>query len=141
MINITFFNKAPDNMPMVFVVICAQYNGKWIFVRHKERNTYEIPGGHIEPNEDSVAAAKRELYEETGATDFTLDFVSVYAVEKDEQATGGYLFFADVKTLSDLPEYEIASVNFFDRLPDNLTYPSIQPFLSERVRNWMKTRL
>lgn len=27
-----------------FAVICAAYKGKWLFVRHRDRNTWEIPG-------------------------------------------------------------------------------------------------
>jgi 8-oxo-dGTP diphosphatase len=138
--DISFYDTPTDNIPMVFVVICTRHNGKWIYVRHRERDTYEVPGGHIKPGEDAIFAAKRKLYEETGAVDFILDLVPVYAVTKDNHITGGYLFFADVKVLSSLPEYEIVSIDFFEGLPDNLTYPAIQPFLFKRVKEWLKER-
>ena len=35
-----------------FAVISAFFKGKWIFVKHKQRNTWEIPGGHREMGED-----------------------------------------------------------------------------------------
>ncbi|NLN65624.1 MAG: NUDIX domain-containing protein [Clostridiaceae bacterium] len=92
MLKVDFFNENPNGVPLVYVVIAAQYDGKWVFVRHKERDTYENPGGHIETGEDYLAAAKRELYEETGAKEFTLDFISIYTVTTDEKAEGGYLF-------------------------------------------------
>ena len=43
--------------------------------------SFEIPGGHIEPGESPEQAARRELYEETGALDYTLQPVGVYGVE------------------------------------------------------------
>ena len=63
-----------------FVVIGAAYKGKWIFVRHKERETWEIPGGHREKDEDIDLTASRELYEETGAVDYEIEPVCDYSV-------------------------------------------------------------
>jgi len=42
--------------------------------RHKEpyKGLYNLVGGKIEPNEDGLAAASRELSEETGITDIAL---------------------------------------------------------------------
>lgn len=63
-----------------------------------------------------------------------------YTVTTDKKAEGGYLFYADIKELSELPEYEIAEVIFFDTLPKNLTYPLIQPHLHSRILEWMTSR-
>jgi 8-oxo-dGTP diphosphatase len=35
---------------LIYSVIAARYAGKWIFVKHHDRLTWEIPGGHIEKN-------------------------------------------------------------------------------------------
>ncbi len=140
MLKVDFCNEKPSGTPLTYVVIAARYNGKWVLVRHRERDTYEIPGGHIEPDEDFITAAKRELYEETGAKDFLLDLVSIYTVKTGEKTAGGYLFFADVKELSALPDYEIAEIVLMDKLPENLTYPLIQPHLFSRVLEWMTSR-
>ena len=32
---------------VAFVVNLARYDGRWLFVRHKARATWETPGGHI----------------------------------------------------------------------------------------------
>lgn len=61
-----------DDKELKFAVICAFFKGKWIFVKHKKRDTWEIPGGHREIGEDINDAAKRELFEESGAIDFEL---------------------------------------------------------------------
>ena len=50
-----------------YAVIAARYNNKWVFCRHRERSTWEIPGGHREPGEAIIDTARRALYEETGA--------------------------------------------------------------------------
>ena len=33
------------------------------FLQHKERDTYEVPGGHREAGENTLETAKRELQE------------------------------------------------------------------------------
>ncbi|VDN46673.1 conserved protein of unknown function [Petrocella atlantisensis] len=45
---------------LTFVIMCAVYKKQWVFVRHKDRNTWEIPGGHIEVGETPDEAAKRD---------------------------------------------------------------------------------
>ncbi|MCM1217782.1 MAG: NUDIX domain-containing protein [Lachnospiraceae bacterium] len=56
-----------------FVVVLSRYNGKILLSRHKERTTWETQGGHIEPGETPLEAAKRELYEESGALEYKIE--------------------------------------------------------------------
>ena len=37
-----------DDDKLEFAVILAKYQNKWIYCKHKERDTWEIPGGHRE---------------------------------------------------------------------------------------------
>lgn len=137
MTKVTFYDTSEISDDILkFAVIMAHYDNKWILCRHKERSTWEIPGGHREPDENIHDTAKRELYEETGATEFELKTVCIYGVTKDDVTTYGLLCFAEVKTLDSLsPETEIGEIGLFDILPENLTYPTIQPSLFEKVIN------
>lgn len=112
-----------------YVVICARFQNQWLFVRHKERTTWEIPGGHIESGETPDQAAARELKEETGAETFDLIPISDYSVTMADQTSYGRLYFAEISLMGTLPPSEIAEVIQLNSLPDELTYPDIQPRL------------
>lgn len=123
-----------EDKELKFAVISASFQGKWIFVKHKERNTWEIPGGHREECEDINDTAKRELFEESGAYDFDITPICDYCVIRDgEKGSYGRLFYAEVKEFEDLPPFEISEIELFDKLPENLTYPEIQPYLYNRT--------
>ena len=49
--------EIPDSQ-LVFAVITAKHEGNWLFCRHKDRSTWEIPGGHREAGETVEAAAR-----------------------------------------------------------------------------------
>lgn len=117
-----------------FVVIFARMHGRWIYTRHKQRSTWETAGGHIEVGETPYAAAKRELYEETGALDFELVAAFDYTVHSDRGPSQGRVFLAEVSRLGNLPESEMAEVGLFDSVPQTLTYPQILPVLYRQLQ-------
>ena len=119
---------------LTYVVIVAETKGKWIFCKHKDRDTWEIPGGHIEPGEKPVEAAARELQEETGAKAFELKRICAYSVEHEERTSYGLLFHAQVEKLKKMPNSEISEISLDDNLPEKLTYPEIQPDLFHKVK-------
>lgn len=115
-----------------YAVILSRYNGQWIFCMHRDRTTWEIPGGRREPQEAILDTAKRELYEETGAENYTLQPLSAYAVTKEGQKSYGLFCFAEIARLSPLPPSEISRIALFDALPSAMTYPQIQPVLFQK---------
>lgn len=133
MLTIDFYDNEIETEKIIFVVISAFYKEQLVLVKHKERTTWEIPGGHRENNESAFKAAKRELYEETGALDFNLERVCGYSVTRNVDRSFGILYRAYIDELGEIPESEIGEVGFFDRLPENLTYPQIQPILLKKV--------
>ncbi|PRR78121.1 putative 8-oxo-dGTP diphosphatase YtkD [Clostridium liquoris] len=140
-INFYKLNTIEDNK-LLFAVIMTRFNGQWLYVRHRDRNTWEIPGGHREENENINDTASRELFEETGATKFRLTPICVYSVERDETIdyteSFGQLFYSEVEELDNLLHFEISEIKLFDDIPDNLTYPLIQPFLHKKVLDILK---
>lgn len=132
MLKVNFYESINDEL-LKFAVIVSKHSGKWVFCKHKERNTYECPGGHREENEPIDETAKRELWEETGAIKYHINPVCVYSVEKDAEEAFGMLYFADIIEFEKLPPFEMEKVKLFDDLPEEWTYPLIQPLLLEKV--------
>ena len=136
---VKFYNAIDDKL-IKFAVIISKSNGKWVFCKHRERDTYEIPGGHRENGETIDITAKRELQEETGAKEFMISPICVYSVtgrnrvNETGEETYGMLFFADIKEFDDELHSEIEKIDLFDELPSEWTYPSIQPLLIEEYQ-------
>ena len=118
-----------------YVVVFARYREKWLYCRARERDTFETPGGHIEKGETPIEAARRELYEETGAADFVIRGVFDYSVYTPSEFSNGQVFLAEVSKLGKIPDYEMAEVKLFDTIPDKMRFQEILPVLFEKIRN------
>lgn len=125
--------------PVTYVVIATRYDGGWLFVRHRKRGGYEMPAGHPDEGEDSVEAAVRELMEETGALDFTLEPVTYYYVDTGTGKKFGRLFLASVDTLGEITDkHEIEGVKVFRRLPRDLSLPEVMTFLYSTAAGYIR---
>ena len=51
MIEVKFYEDVADEF-LKFAVIISKTKNKWIFCKHKERDTYEVPGGRRELGEN-----------------------------------------------------------------------------------------
>ena len=80
---ISFYPRLPHGVSPLFSFVLAKKDAKWVLCRQKARTTWEFPGGHIEPGESPEAAARRELWEETGAVRYHLEYLCAYSVEGD----------------------------------------------------------
>jgi 8-oxo-dGTP diphosphatase len=130
----------PDSK-LTYSVISAKFRGNWIFVRHHQRSTWEIAGGHIEEGETSADAAGRELTEETGALNFSLECIATYSVIMNGETGWGRLYMAYVTELGPIPDIsEIAEMKLSDHLPENLTHPDIQPHLFNKTVEYLNRK-
>ena len=135
---ISFYPRLPHGVSPLFSFVLAKKDAKWVLCRQKARTTWEFPGGHIEPGESPEAAARRELWEETGAVRYHMEYLCAYSVEGDPidgvDKNYGVLYTATI---------EMAEMRLFAELPTNMTYPQLQPKMAlyaENVGKWKKEK-
>lgn len=137
----------PDEL-LKTAVIAARFQGQWVFSRHRERTTLEFPGGHREEGESIEEAARRELFEETGALEFRLSPLCAFSVEgrtrlqPDGGKSWGMLFLAEIQRFGPLPESEMAEIQFLLEPPslEQYTYPFLQPKLLDYAGQILKQK-
>lgn len=107
-----------------FVSVFARYKDKWVYAWHKHRKSYEHPGGHVEPGETPMQAAKRELFEETGITDCRIFPLWDYEFIWDDgiHKNNGRVFIALANSLGDMTDNEMEKIDLFDSVPLRFTY-------------------
>jgi 8-oxo-dGTP pyrophosphatase MutT (NUDIX family) len=151
MLEVKFYDSVDDSL-LKFAVIVSQSNGKWVFCKHKERDTYEVPGGHREAGESILETAKRELQEETGAIRFDMKPLCVYSVTGKTRVndTGeesfGLLCYAEITEFATELHSEMEKIVLLDELEllEEWTYPLIQPKLIEKylqMKNTVENKL
>lgn len=132
--NIRFYQNGDIlDEKLTFAVISSISNGKFVYVRHKDRQTWEIPGGRREPGETIDETAARELIEETGAKQFIIKPVCECSFIINGSLRYGKLYHSEIIELGELPNLEIVEVKLFENIPTNLTYPEIQPVLHQKA--------
>ncbi len=119
-----------------YVVVYSIENGKILLSRHKNRSTWELQGGHIEVGEEPIDAARRELYEESGAVKYDIQPVCDIENVVEGESHFGRLYFAVIHKRNALPESEIAEVGLFDTMPSDLTYLGI----TRRIVDFMERK-
>ena len=139
MVEVSFYEAVDDEL-LKFAVVLAKTDGKWVFCKHKKRTTYEVPGGHRETGESILDTAKRELNEETGAIDFTIEPICIYSVRGETRVnevisdeTFGMLYYAEIHSFEKELHSEIEKIIITDKLVENWTYPLIQPQLIDEA--------
>ena len=142
MAEIEFFD--PDHFPAkdpVIVILGARFDKKWLFVKNRDRNGYELPAGHIDDNEFPYDAARRELNEETGAEIFNLECVATYSVTEKGISEWGKLYFAEIIEMGPrLDGDEIEDVLMSDKIPGRLNYHEIQSVLFNYLQMYLKEK-
>ena len=53
MTKVQFYDRV-DDQKLKFAVIVTKTNGHWVFCKHRDRDTLEVPGGHREPGHHRI---------------------------------------------------------------------------------------
>ncbi|GIN60037.1 putative 8-oxo-dGTP diphosphatase YtkD [Robertmurraya siralis] len=93
------FSEAPRHV----LVIC-EYQNEWLLTKHPVRGL-EFPGGKVEPGESIEEAAKREVYEETGAKLESLQLIGEYEIENDTETFVKAIFYGKISHLEKRPHF------------------------------------
>lgn len=93
------FKKAVFPIEPTHVLVLAKYEGKWLLTDHPKRGI-EFPGGKMEKEETLENAAKREVYEETGALIKNIEWLATYYVQSTESFAKA-VFLANVQELDE----------------------------------------
>ncbi len=137
--SINFHDLNNERNKFNYVVIVTQYKEKWVWVRQHNKLSWEIPGGHVDGDETPEMAAKRELWEETGALKYTLTAICDFSINNNGKQSYNRLFYCEIEQLGDLPESEIEEISFLSTTPKLLTHGKIQPILIDKVREIRNT--
>ncbi|QBF26771.1 NUDIX domain-containing protein [Pseudomonas tructae] len=117
-------------------VICTQ-GGRILFVR-KEAPEWSLPGGKIEPGEEHLEAARRELSEETTLQLSSAKFIGHYVYQSEEH----YLYQMPVEpTIVPHPSDEIVECRWFT--PSELELVNVKPNnldLISRAERFLRNR-
>lgn len=116
-VSLTFDAEIYRKRPAGHVLIFPFYEGKLLFTIHTIRGI-ELPGGKVEPGETSMAAAVREMYEETGCTLSAIEKIGQYVVDhtlvKD-------IYVARVEAkVAEIREGTVGGTVMFDTIPENV---------------------
>jgi 8-oxo-dGTP diphosphatase len=86
------------------VLVISQYKSAWYLTNHKVRGL-EFPGGKVEEGESLEEAARREVYEETGATVDELSQIAEYKVTEGKDSFVKAVFWGKIKSISKTNNY------------------------------------
>ena len=119
------------------VIVMPRYQGRWLYVRHNDRKSFEFPMCRRENDESLLEAAGRGLKEEGGAIDYLLWPVSPYGVLGNGSASYGQLYFAEVGRVGDISSADIAERCFLGEPLEDIPNKNIQQQLFDKTEKWL----
>lgn len=103
--------------PLLITFMAIRHESNFLLVHHRERDSWELPGGHIEAGESARDCAVRELFEETGQRVEHLGFRAIlkYRAGSDNRIYHGTLFSGELPSPAPFRENkEIEQITFWD---------------------------
>lgn len=94
-----------------------------LLVNHVYEDEWYLPGGLVEKGETLEAAARREAFEEVGATLADLQLYGVYTNMKYGRSDHIVVFISQDFSLNGQSDHEIKALSFYplDALPQNIS--------------------
>ncbi len=86
------------------VLVICQHGDEWLLTNHKKRGL-EFPGGKSESGESLEEAARREVFEETGARLAELTFLAEYKISEPNRSFVKIVFWGKVKRIEKTSGY------------------------------------
>ncbi|WP_299089303.1 RNA deprotection pyrophosphohydrolase [uncultured Metabacillus sp.] len=118
-VHLSFEDHPFSTNPKHVWVIC-RYENKWLLTKHSDRG-YEFPGGKVEANETAVAAAIREVKEETGGIVETINYIGQYKVAGKERTIVKNIYYAIISELIKQEGYfETYGPFLLDEIPEGV---------------------
>lgn len=116
-ITLTFNLDEVEEIEAGHVLIFPNYRHQLLMVHHAKRG-WELPGGKVEGQERSMAAAIREVYEEAGAILHSICWIGQYRLQSGRRGFYKNIYYAEVMRLDPLPSgFETTQIRLFDKPP------------------------
>ncbi|HCA85044.1 MAG TPA: NUDIX domain-containing protein [Streptomyces sp.] len=104
-----------DDAVTDFSVVALRHEGRLLMVYERERMTWELPGGGIEPGESPREAAARELGEESGQVAGELRFIGygLFTAGRAQRQMYGALYAGETAAVRPfVPNEEISAIHW-----------------------------
>ncbi len=129
---VKFYDKSDDGLLMCAVVI-AKYNGRWLYCKHRDAVTFELPYGYRGEDEMIEDTARHALSRKTGAKKYTLKPVCTYSQDNGDITVFGKLYYAEIKEMDPTLQAKGERVYYLDSHPDNQSCPELHPLLVQEA--------